>query len=56
MVSLMQNEGETDDRKITITLSSENFSTPSESRICRDREKINFFQFITNKAGFIDYR
>ncbi len=32
MVSLMQNEGKTDNRKTMITFSSDDFSAPSESR------------------------
>ncbi len=33
MVSLMQNKGETDNRKATIMVSFDDFSTPSESRM-----------------------
>ncbi len=33
MVSLMQNEGKTDNRKTMITFSFDNFSAPSESRM-----------------------
>ncbi len=34
MVSLIQNEGKTDNRKTVITFLSDDFSAPSESRIC----------------------
>ncbi len=33
MVSLMQNEGETDNRKAMIMVSFDNFNAPSESRM-----------------------
>ncbi len=37
MVSLMQNEGKTDNKKTMISFSSDDFSAPSDSRICEFR-------------------
>ncbi len=37
MLSLMQNEGKADNRKTMITFLSDDFSAPSESRICEYR-------------------
>ncbi len=43
-VSLMQNDGKTDTKKTTITFLSDDFTIPSESRICEYRvQNVSFF-------------
>ncbi len=49
MVSLMQNEGETDNRKIMIMFSFDDFSAPSESRTFTFR----LFHQITTHLGLV---
>ncbi len=47
MVFLMQNKRKTDNRKTTITFSSDDFSAPGEGRICK-------FYYQHAKAYFTD--